>query len=251
MAEVAIVVPTLGTRSNLLRACLESISNAGCTNVLVVGPIDQIKRMNELDGLYSQLIADPGSGLPDAINYAISQLPKEIELISWLGDDDLITEDSLLNSLDIFNNDGNVVATYGSCSYVDIAGKEIFRNKSGKWASKFMVFLPNLIPQPGSLISRRAFNQVSGVRSDFPLSFDFELFFNLRRFGKLKYIPRVQGCFRWHPDSLSVEQRRKAVRQTSQIRKAFLPKILKPISFFWEPLIISGTLIIGKLINRK
>jgi hypothetical protein len=114
-----------------------------------------------------------------------------------------------------------------------------------------MNFLPNLIPQPGSLIERIAFDKIGGVKPEYHLSFDFEMFFNLRKLGRLHYIPAVQGSFRWHPYSLSVEQRRLAVRQTSQIRQNNLPVFFKSASFLWEPLIVNLTLLIGLILSKK
>jgi hypothetical protein len=124
-------------------------------------------------------------------------------------------------------------------------------NKSGRWASVFMNFLPNLIPQPGSIFRRSAFEIVEGAGGRYPLSFDFELFFKLKQIGKLKYIPKVQSKFRWHKNSLSVNQRRIAVRQTSQIRKQNLPQWVKPFSIFWEPIIMIATVVIGIFLDKR
>jgi hypothetical protein len=168
-----------------------------------------------------------------------------------LGDDDLLTKDSLTNSLLAFDADANVVATYGMCDYISSDGSRIFQNKSGDWASILMNFLPNLIPQPGSLLSRLAFEKIDGVKPRYPLAFDFEMFFELKKFGKLQYIPKVLGAFRWHPDSMSVDQRRQAVKQSSQIRRVYLPKQLKVIARLWEPILILGTLNLSKLMNKE
>lgn len=196
------------------------------------------------------IIKDPGLGLPDAINLGVNKLSNHVEYVSWLGDDDLITPESLERSLQMFKLNPGLVATFGSCNYIDSSGKVLFTNKSGQWAVRFMNFLPNLIPQPGSIIKRDAFNKIGGVKATHPLSFDFELFFNLKKMGEIRHIPQVQGSFRWHLDSQSVKLRRKAVLQTSEIRKFFLPKLVKPFSFLWEPVIILITLLAGTLIRR-
>jgi hypothetical protein len=135
--------------------------------------------------------------------------------------------------------------------YISPEGSEIFLNKSGRWASRYMKFLPNLIPQPGSLIKRSTFELIGGVRPTYPLSFDFEMFFNLRKHGKLVFINEVQGFFRWHPGSLSVNDRRLAVKQTSQIRKNYQSNMAKKISFLWEPILMRITLLIGSKINKR
>lgn len=249
--NVGIVVPTLGTRIEYLIECLNSIKAAGCTNVILVGPANELIRVNEINGLYSMLLDDPGTGLTDAINTGIAAFSDKITLVGWLGDDDLLQIDSLRASVQAFKEKDNVVATYGACMYINDKGNNLFINRSGVWANRFMMLLPNLIPQPGSIFLKTAFNTIGGVKSTYPLSFDFELFFNLKKIGKLYYVPRIQGFFRWHPDSMSVDHRRSAVWQTSEIRKSFLPVLAKKISFLWEPLIIFTTLLLGKLLQFK
>lgn len=251
LKNVGFVVPTLGKRKEFLTECLNSIRSAGCENVILVGPSYALSQLVEIDGLYSFILNDPGTGLPDAINAGVAAFAEHVIYVGWLGDDDLLEQESLLASIQVFKEKNNVVATYGACTYINDTGNELFLNRSGNWASRFMLLLPNLIPQPGSVFLRSAFEAVGGLKPTYPLSFDFELFFNLKKIGKLNYIPRIQGYFRWHPDSMSVDLRRLAVRQTSSIRKEFLPKFLKNISFLWEPLIILVTLIIGKILHAK
>jgi glycosyltransferase involved in cell wall biosynthesis len=251
LSEVGVVVPTLGTRINYLVECLKSIRGAGCTNIYIVGPINTLQNKQELSGLYDCLIEDPKSGLTGAINIGVKSFPGFIRYVTWLGDDDLLTKDSLTDSLLAFDADANVVATYGMCDYISSDGSKIFRNESGNWASILMNFLPNLIPQPGSLLSRLAFEKIDGVKSSYPLAFDFEMFFELKKIGKLQYIPKVLGAFRWHPDSMSVDQRKQAVQQSSQIRKTYLPNHFRLIARLWEPVLILGTLNLSKLMNKE
>jgi GT2 family glycosyltransferase len=230
---------------------LKSVQSAGCRNVFLVGPKDQLSETGEISGLFSEIIEDPGGGLPAAINLGIRALPINIKYVGWLGDDDLLPRNSLIRSIEVFNRDEKVVATYGSCSYINENGEQLLVNRSGKWATKFMNVLPNLIPQPGSIFTRDAFESVNGVKSTYPLAFDFELFFELKKIGKIEFIPEVQGCFRWHSDSLSVELRKLAVVQSSKIRKAQLPSALGFFSIFWEPILVRITLMLGRLASGR
>lgn len=251
MNDIGIVVPTLGTRIDFLITCLVSIKEAGCKNVVLVTPEGCLDDVEIINKLITSRIDDPGEGLPAAINLGISALPASVKYAGWLGDDDLLTADSLIRSKKAFEGDSKIIATYGACLYLNSEGEEIFLNRSGGWASVFMNFLPNLIPQPGSIFDIDIFRLIQGVKPTYPLAFDFELFFELKKFGKLKYIPEIQGCFRWHKTSMSVEHRRQAVLQTSQIRKIYLPRFLKFFSFLWEPVLIELTLLFGKLASKK
>lgn len=231
---------------------MESVNSAGYQNIYLVGPKTKLeKNLTNFSNLYTRIIQDPGLGLPEAINEGVRLMPDFIKYVGWLGDDDLLTPNSLRNVLHIFNSNRNVVATFGACSYIDENGHELFVNKSGSWAIKYMNFLPNLIPQPGSVFRRDTFEKIGGVKSTYPLAFDFELFFNLRKCGEIKYISEIQSSFRWHPDSMSVDQRMHAVRQTSAMRKNFLPKPLTLLSILWEPLLVKCTILIGKHLDKK
>lgn len=249
--DIGFVVPTLGLRTEYLWQCLNSLRNAGAKEIVLVGPKKNLEKIEKLTGLYSKIVDDPGLGLPEAINLGVTYFSQNVKYFGWLGDDDLLTKNSLQKSIEIFENNPKVVATYGACSYINENGIEIFVNKSGTWASRFMNFLPNLIPQPGSIYLKSAFEEIGGLRSNYPLSFDFELFFKLRKLGKLQYINNTQGCFRWHAESLSVGQRQLAVLQSSQIRKSNLPPELARISFIWEFFIIQSTLWLGRILAKK
>lgn len=249
--NVGFIVPTLGVRTEYLLQCLNSLNVAGVQEIVLVGPKNILEKNAIFYGLYSKIVDDPGLGLPEAINLGVTFFSEKIEYFGWLGDDDLINENSIEKSIEIFENNPQVVATYGACSYINENGIQLFVNKSGTWASKFMNFLPNLIPQPGSVYRKSAFENIGGLKSDYPLSFDFELFFELKKNGELRYINNIQGFFRWHPESLSVELRRLAVMQTSKIRKNNLPVGLARLSFIWEFFIIRATLLIGRIVALR
>ena len=97
--RVGIVVPTLGKRLDYLNQCLDSIKQAGDAHVCIVCPKDFDAEPFLARGLAHQLVLDPGSGLAEAINVGIRELPSGIEYTNWLGDDDLLAPDSLIESV--------------------------------------------------------------------------------------------------------------------------------------------------------
>lgn len=247
--KVGVVVPTLGLRPDFLRACLKSIKQAGCEHTLLVCPINS-KFDDEIMALCDDRLNDPNQGLTGAINFGISQFPSEVKYVTWLGDDDLLESSSLETGSSYLEIHKDCAAVYGKCRYIDENDSVLFTNKSGQWASTFIQILPNLIPQPGSLLRRESFEKIGGVSGQYPLSFDFEMFLNLKKTGAVKYMPVVLGAFRWHKDSMSVEQRIAAVEQTSKIRMAALPKFITPIAWIWEIPLKQITLYAAKLIKN-
>ena len=83
------------------------------------------------------------------------------------------------------------------------------------------------------------------------MAFDFDLLLKLKGIGKLKFLDATLASFRWHPESLSVEFRKKSVSEASQVRISHLPKALKPISWLWEYPVKKATLIAGSRVTLK
>jgi GT2 family glycosyltransferase len=251
MSEIGIVVPTIGQRPEYLPLALQSIRNAGSAYILLVGnkSFDASKFLAE--GLIDHYIDEQDTGLAAKINYGFRSLPKEIKYINWLGDDDLLTKGSLDKALTRIEQADQPVLVFGGCEYIDPEGKRIFVNKSGQWAVPLLRFGPQLIPQPGALYRRDAFEKVGGLSQEFGWAFDFELFLSLSKLGKTVFLPKVLAKFRWHPGSLSVSRRAESVREASKVRVCHLPRILKPVSFIWEFPVRIATYLAGRSVSRK
>lgn len=126
-------------------------------------------------------------------------------------------------------------------------------NKSGKFAVPLLRFGPQLIPQPGSLFLRVAFNAVGALDPNYKQAFDLDLLIKLSKIGKIQYIPVQLSSFRWHNESLSVGNRKTSTTEAKLIRQLALPKPIRRISALWEiplsRLILFAGLILAKL-NR-
>jgi len=247
---VAIIVPTLGLRPKYLDECIRSILNAGNSLIVIVSPSNVIFNdfVKSKVGLF---IEETGNGLAAAINLAVANLPPTIEFFNWLGDDDLLTENSIDKCIRALQASQQTIAVYGQCEYIDSNSKRVGTNYSGNWAKKILRFGPDLIPQPGALFRVNAFNAVEGLNTQYKLAFDFDLFIKLREFGEVTYLPEVLGKFRWHSDSLSVRSRMTSVLEVSKVRKSHLPAFIRAISFCWEGPIMCLTYMAGVALNAR
>lgn len=249
--EIGIVVPTLGKRPKFLNANLRSIKSAGDAFVCLVAPANFDSNYLLESGLIDLYVVDPGRGLPEAINAGFRALPKNIQFINWLGDDDLLAPNALQVAHKAIRSEVNATFVFGGCSYINVKGEEIWRNNSGPWAVKLLRFGPDLIPQPGALIRRKSFEQAGGLSSTFDWAFDFDLFIKLSKIGKGIHLREVLSSFRWHSESLSVEFRRNSVEEASRVRRSHLPLSLKKLSLLWEFPVQLATLFAGKKLARK
>jgi hypothetical protein len=250
MLQIGIVVPTLGTRPEFLEQCLRSIRQSGdCWIALVVPNAIDISRFEEM-GLCNQRVDDPKKGLAMAINAGIMSLPSEIEFVNWLGDDDLL-EPASLNYMARLLHDKQADFAWGKCRYISGDGQTIGMNRSGTWAKWLIRVGPNLIPQPGSLFTRRAFNAEGCLTDNYGWAFDQELFTKFVRSYRTLYVPKIVASFRWHSGSLSAGARNGSVRESSQIRIANMPTIVRPISRLWEPMICWVISLAGQVVTIR
>jgi GT2 family glycosyltransferase len=230
---------------------LASIRSAGNATIHIVAP-ESAKLASVLDpDSYDALIVDPGTGLSAAIDAGLRSFPSNVEYINWLGDDDLLTEGSLNHALAILVSDPDIALVYGGCQYVDGDGKSLWLNKSGSYAKYLMRFGPQLIPQPGSLMRRDAYEKIGGLDHQYKWAFDLDLFIRLSRVGKLQFTPRTLAKFRWHDGSLSVGGRNGSVAEASAIRIAALPIMLRAIALLWEIPIRWAILKAGNRLNLR
>jgi GT2 family glycosyltransferase len=250
-STIGIIVPTLGNRPEYLIECLKSIRAAGDAFVLVVAPEGFDPTPYSAAGLVNQSVKDPGLGLAEAINVGIEALPAEVLLVNWLGDDDLLSSNSLELASDFLMKNSDVDLVFGSCDYIDTTGSKVWTNKSGQWAVPLLRFGPDMIPQPGALFRRSFFNRVGRANPDFGLAFDFELLIRMSKAGRLKFLNKTLASFRWHPESLSVEQRKKSVMDASRSRVAHLPAFLRFFSFLWEIPVRQATLWAGSRVTTR
>ena len=250
-SRVGIVVPTLGKRGKYLEQCLGSIRAAGNAYTLLVSPsgfdASELRRADLIDAQ----VNDPGTGLSEAINLGIKSLPADVKFVNWLGDDDLLAQNSIELAKTTLQADPKTVMVYGSCEYIDSDGESLWTNRSGQWAVPLLRFGPDLIPQPGALFRKDTFEDVGGLSSDFDWAFDFDLFIKLSKKGKLVFLNQRLSSFRWHPESLSVEYRKKSVAEASRVRKAHLPAALRILSPLWEYPVMQATLIAGNRMTTK
>jgi hypothetical protein len=202
-------------------------------------------------GIIDGKIDDPRIGLSEAINLGIRSLPSGIEFVNWLGDDDLLVADTLGLTEETLLDNPNCIMVFGACDYINSEGKTVWTNKSGQWAVPLLRFGPDLIPQPGALFRRSVFEGVGGLSTHFDWAFDFDLFIKFSKLGRLKYLDRNLGCFRWHPESLSVVHRKMSVNEASAVRVRHLPRFLRLTSILWEFPIRQATLWAGTRVTQK
>lgn len=239
IACIGVVIPTLGTRPDLLVESIKSIravaEESGVPPVIlhVVVP-SGIELSPVVESMIDQRLDDPGTGAAAAINLGISSFPESVKFVAWLGDDDLLVSGALGTTWKRLQADSEAVAAFGGCEYISSSGHTLLLNRSGRWAVPLMRIGPQLLPQPGSLLRRSAFERVGGLNESLKWAFDLDLFIRLMKIGDLAFVRQTVARFRWHPGSLTAGQRRGSINEASCVRVSHLPRALRDVSPVWE-----------------
>jgi hypothetical protein len=248
---VGVVVPTIGQRPQYIEHTLKSIREAGKTFVVLVGRKDFDGKIFSDLGLVDMYIDEESPSLPNKINQGFRAMPKDIEYITWVGDDDLLFPDALVRAVEVLSGPEEPVLVFGHCQYIDSEGKEVFVKRTGPWAVHLLRFGPQLIPQPSATFRRAALEMVGGLSGKYQFAFDFDLFIKLCKSGKSIFIDEITSGHRLHQTSLTLSRRWESVREASAVRVSHYPRFWKYLSLIWEIPVILVTYISGSMVGKS
>ena len=250
-AEILLIVPTLGRRPAYLRESLISIQEQSVpADVVLVAPKQATKVVALADEFGALFIEDPG-GLPEAINTGVEHGLSHHEFVNWLNDDDLLEPGSLEATMSALRIDRSGVVAFGACRYIDSHGSELWTSRAGRWAPRILSWGPDLIPQPGMLVRAWAWKEVGGLDSSYRLAFDLDLLLKLKKQGSFIDTGQVVSSFRWHPDSLTVDDRARNIAESERAKRAALGPIARRLAWVWEGPVRMATRVAAREVNRR
>lgn len=232
--RVLLVVATLGRRPRLLERTLTSIRGQDVpADIVIVAPLDADGIEATAERYAARLLPDPGS-LPGAINAGAACAEAHHQYLNWLNDDDELEPGSLRATTAALGANPDAVVAFGACRYVDEAGRQLWLSKAGKWGPRILAWGPDLIPQPGMLVRIDAWRAVGGLDERYRLAFDLDLLLRLKRRGRLVDTGTIVSSFRWHADSLTVDDRTTNLVESERAKREALPRALRPLAPLWE-----------------
>lgn len=250
-ARILIVVATLGRRNGYLRQTLESIRMQGvAADIAIVAPggIDELTALATEFG--AVVLPDPGS-LTAAINLGMSTMEPRHEYVNWLNDDDLLEPGSLAATVGRLDSDASAVVAFGACRYIDAAGEELWVSRAGAWAPRVLGWGPDLIPQPGMLVRADAWRKVGGLDESYRLAFDLDLLLRLRKLGALVDVGCIVSSFRWHAESLTVDDRATNIEESERAKRAALGPRARRLAWIWEGPVRVATRMAAAEVQRR
>jgi glycosyltransferase involved in cell wall biosynthesis len=220
--QTRIIIATLGER-NTLKQTLKSIALQNITDleVKIVIPREKTEYLNQIANETHlknyQLIEDERKGLSAAINQGFSA-EGDFEFFGWINDDDELTLNSLIRSINFLIYNSHKNAVIGSLGYLSPKSNKIITNR----VSKINLFVskigPNVIPQPGSLIRRSAFSNQQLLNEKYKYAMDLDMWLRILANGQIGTIKENQALMNWHSESITISNRKKASKEAFQIR---------------------------------
>lgn len=235
-ADVLVVLPTLGDRLDTLERALHSAQSSTqgvTTRVIVVVPPDRHKARDLAKKYGAEVVDDQAAGMSAAINEGLARRAGEAHYI-WLGDDDYYRPRGLATLLTLLTEHPDAVVAYGACDYVDDSGAVLWTSKAGSLARSLIGIGPNLIPHPAAMMRLDAVAEVGGYDRELSLVMDLDLLLKLKRLGSFVHTTEVVSAFGWHPQSLTVQDRKASGREARRVKRRHLPKPLRVFEPLWE-----------------
>lgn len=230
------MLPTLGDRLDTLRETLESIEKQKQEvdlRLVIVVPKEALSAREMAQQAGATIVDDPYLGISHAINIGIDARDGE-EFYAWMGDDDLFRPNGLWELQKLLDDNPGAIVAYGGCDYINPQGKIAARFRPGKLAQFLLSWGPDLIPHPGSIIRLDDMIAVGKFDTSLKFAMDLDMFLRLRKRGKFVCTKVPVSAFRWHPNSLTVSNRRKSSLESEAVKAKYLPPWLRPLRFAWQ-----------------
>jgi glycosyltransferase involved in cell wall biosynthesis len=218
--SLTIIIPTLNC-SNTLPATLASLVpliKRGA-RIIVVDSYSKDETIRIAEQFGVDIVYAPPGNMYVAINIGINLA--RTDWVGYLNGDDLIYADAVLQGLEKFYLDADVI--YGSIDFIDIAGRFLHSWNSPHHSDiqALATFHINAIPQQGAIFRRAMAIKLGGFSLNSRYTSDYDFFLRAKlnnfRFKKLD-VPRI-AAFRVHSDQMSqhrrVEMRTEAVYSNS------------------------------------
>lgn len=250
--RILVVVPTLGRRLETLERTLASIrAQQGVgVDVVVVAPTEMAP-LRAVVARYGAHLILHGGHISAAVNCGFAYAGPEHRYVSWIGDDDFLYPGALARaSVALERKPGSVVA-YGSCDYIDLAGRQLFVRRPPSGAAWWLQFVPGLIKQESCLFRRDAVSAVGGLDLNLRYAMDLDLLLRMRQVGSFERVDMTLAAFCWHPGSITIANREMSLAEAQIVQSRNARGVARLVQPVTQPLFRLLLLAMSKRINAR
>lgn len=245
------VVPTLGERLDTLAGALKSIADQDVAASIVMVTPESAREARAIGDRFGAVVLDdPGRGLAAAMNVGLTQNGDET-FYAWLNDDDILLDGGLSLLRQLLESSPSAPVAYGACDYIDPGGRLIGTSRMGPWAARILPWGPDLIPMPATLTRIAAARDAGGYDESLRYAMDLDLLRKLQRVGPFACTRTSVAAFRWHPDSLTVANRRASVGEAEAVKRRHLPPWMQPAAPLWNVPVRWATYAVARGVSRR
>lgn len=234
--KIAVIIPTLGYNRERILKAINSVNATGVhpTIVIVCPEISRVRSMDiEITGNLV-FLEDLGNSVFSALNIGINHIKNSCDYYCFLGDDDSLEAEGFRRLYGVATQKKFDVI-YGGIKYLSDNEKVLFTNHSSPFLSRFLLWVPNLIPHPGTLINVATWKELNGYNENYKLASDLDFWLRSRRIGKFKFVNSIVANFRFSQSTLTGGQRRISIAESSHIRKMNAGFVGRIILNAWNP----------------
>ena len=249
--RILVVIPTLGKRLETLGRTLSSVKDqAGVfVDMVLVAKTNTSELSAIADRYRARFILHPGN-ISAAINAGFAQATQDHRYVAWLGDDDMLRPNALANASSLLEQNQAAVVAYGSCDYVDLNGNLLFNRRPPTMAPVLLQFIPGLIKQETCLFRLNALRRIGGLNEKLRYTMDLDLLLKLRRLGPFVKTDQILAAFCWHPDSLTISNRRASLAEAQDVQRSHARGITRMLQPVWKHPVRCLILTLNWKINR-
>lgn len=249
-------MPTLNQR-RYLRAAIDSILNQSCQVEIIVidgGSTDGSMEILKSYGDQIRYVSEPDRGQSDALNKGLKLVTGDI--VGWLNSDDVYKHGAFQHVLERFD-DPEVKWIYGMVDVIDAEGKEIrkwitqFKNRRLPKLTFNQLLQTNWISQMGVFWRCDFLSSVGGLRTDYHLAMDYDLWLRFWRLCPGTYLDKTIASFRIYETSKTGGQYRQQLSEAYEIAKKHAGQSY-PLDLAWHAMnrrLISSIYSVLQLLN--
>lgn len=187
-------------------------------------------------------VSEPDGGQTHALVKGFSRATGDI--CGWLCSDDLLLPGALQRVGEFFRDHPKVDAVFGDSVWIDAEGKPI-RPKREMGFNRF-VFLHdyNYVPQPSMYWRRSLYESVGGLRPNFILAMDNDLWERFSAKVRIEHIPVYLSCMRYY-----TEQKTSAADLRQRGRQEGLQVLVRASPLSRQPALRRGLQLIARMVR--
>ncbi len=249
--RILLVIPTLGRRLDTLGRTLLSVTDQAGAHVDVV--IVAKTNFPELEAVAvrhgARIITHPGN-ISAAVNAGFAQAESVHKYVCWLGDDDMLYPGALAHASAALESEPTAAVAYGACNYISLDGNLLFTRRPPPLAPLLLQFVPGLIKQEACLFRLSDVKAVGGLNETLKYTMDLDLLLRLRRRGRFVPVDKVTAAFCWHPDSITVANRKVSLAEAQEVQRVNARGVARAFQPLWKPAVRTLILAMTWKINR-